>query len=375
MNNFGRLSLGIGIRKKITCSCCKNKGFHLSSEQNSNNVNHQVKVFQKLLGTKKSGSKKRWFINNNLEQTKLIGNPSNISRTKNEGKNANRRVQVLNKLFMKNITDLMANGEVSDEILGKGIEVSRVKVTPDFQNINVYWICKGTVNDNEIEKILCRCSGIIRHELSQLRLMGEVPKIHFVKDRSYAKLIEIDTILKTCSFSDQDYIKYDIGVQTRNELNLEYCEYNNRDEINNYIDDDNDDDDVKEEILPIMRHDVLGLNHKEIMDKILMKMKKSKLAWDKYENNEINVQIPIKRSNKEMEKLQQKLEEIKSKESEFEKFLMRRKYKKNTPDRKKFNKYEESIVWCDNKSDFDDDKSNRKDDDDYIEDIENTNRP
>jgi len=37
-----------------------------------------------------------------------------------------RRVAVLNKLFMRHITDMMASGEVANEILGRGIEISGV---------------------------------------------------------------------------------------------------------------------------------------------------------------------------------------------------------------------------------------------------------
>jgi len=37
-----------------------------------------------------------------------------------------RRIAVLNKLFMRHITDMMASGEVANEILGRGMEISRV---------------------------------------------------------------------------------------------------------------------------------------------------------------------------------------------------------------------------------------------------------
>jgi hypothetical protein len=37
-----------------------------------------------------------------------------------------RRIAVLDKLFMRHITDMMASGEVANEVLGRGIEISRV---------------------------------------------------------------------------------------------------------------------------------------------------------------------------------------------------------------------------------------------------------
>lgn len=57
----------------------------------------------------------------------------------------------------------------------------QVKVAPDLQRVNVFWVCKGTNTDEETESVLCRIAGALRHELSTLRLIGEVPYIVFVK--------------------------------------------------------------------------------------------------------------------------------------------------------------------------------------------------
>jgi hypothetical protein len=43
-----------------------------------------------------------------------------------------RRVSVLNKLFMKHITDLLSTGEYSSEFSGYGIEINRVKNVNDL---------------------------------------------------------------------------------------------------------------------------------------------------------------------------------------------------------------------------------------------------
>lgn len=45
-------------------------------------------------------------------EPKITGNP--------------RRSNVLNKLFMRHVTDIMATGEYSKDILGFGIEVNKV---------------------------------------------------------------------------------------------------------------------------------------------------------------------------------------------------------------------------------------------------------
>lgn len=51
----------------------------------------------------------------------------------NAGRHMNKRVKILNKLIMKNITDLMATGEYSDKLVGCGLEISKV----DNHNLNI----------------------------------------------------------------------------------------------------------------------------------------------------------------------------------------------------------------------------------------------
>ncbi|CAH2208178.1 jg12054, partial [Pararge aegeria aegeria] len=126
-------------------------------------------------------NKKQWYPVTPVEAYSM---PSVKSLTKikyEPGKRGIRRVAMLNKLFMKNITDIMSTGTVSMQVVGKGIEISKVKVTPDFKTVNVFWVCKGDQSDEYTNSFLHSISGPLRHELSTLRLMGEVPYIVFVK--------------------------------------------------------------------------------------------------------------------------------------------------------------------------------------------------
>lgn len=54
--------------------------------------------------------------------------PNHLAEGATEGKGSSnsKRVAVLNKLFMRYITDLMATGTSSSDFLGKGIEINRV---------------------------------------------------------------------------------------------------------------------------------------------------------------------------------------------------------------------------------------------------------
>lgn len=58
----------------------------------------------------------------------MMPSPNNLAQGATEGKRSpnSKRIAVLNKLFMRYITDLMATGTSSAEFLGKGIEINRV---------------------------------------------------------------------------------------------------------------------------------------------------------------------------------------------------------------------------------------------------------
>lgn len=58
-----------------------------------------------------------------------------------------------------------------------------MKITPDLQKVLVFWVCKGDTSDEETEAMLRSIAGALRHELSTLRVMGEVPYIDFVKGK------------------------------------------------------------------------------------------------------------------------------------------------------------------------------------------------
>ncbi|KAL5291517.1 RBFA family protein [Megaselia abdita] len=224
----------------------------------TSNKLRQVKILSKLVGGKVSGSKKKFYpTQENLSHEQKH---FSIVKPSKQGKNTDRRVTVLNKIFMTHISDLLATGQASNEIVGKGLQILGVKVNPDFTGVNVFWIA-GDDHSKFLEEELSKCSGYLRHELSQLRLIGEVPKISFIKDRNYAISSEVDRILKTIDFDKED----EDLEQFQNELNL----HSNKS--------------TKEDEIPEMRHDVLGLDHKDIMLKIHTKLKKSKLAWEMHE--------------------------------------------------------------------------------------------
>lgn len=223
-----------------------------------NSTSRQSKILRKLVAGK-DRAKRRWYQDGETPKMQTAASLSNPSR---QGKNAPRRVHVLNKLFMTHITDLLSTGEASEAILGRGLEVSHVKVAADFNYVNVFWRAKGSAGeDDEMETILRRAAGNIRHELSQLRLMGEVPRVNFVRDRQRSSYAEVQDLLERADYGD-DFVPTS-WAQLRHDLSPHSLQFDH--------------------VLPEMRHDVLGLNQADIMDRIRRTMSKSKQAWERYD--------------------------------------------------------------------------------------------
>lgn len=80
----------------------------------------QIKVMKKIMAGREKG-KRRWVYNENMPK---MESATKLSSTLKQGKEANRRVTILNKLFMKNVTDLMATGMFAEKLYGYGLQVS-----------------------------------------------------------------------------------------------------------------------------------------------------------------------------------------------------------------------------------------------------------
>ncbi|XP_055910242.1 uncharacterized protein LOC129944669 isoform X3 [Eupeodes corollae] len=320
--------------------------------------NRQGKILGKLFGNRVSGSKRRWFENPmNSTGQPTLDSPFNFNNPKKSDQGSLRRVNVLNKLFMTHITDLLATGQASEKILGKGLQITRVKVTPNFQFCNVYWMAKGDVNEIELEDELQKCGGILRHELSQLRLMGEVPRIHFVKDKTFANLATVETVLKTADFGD-DHRQMDPSFEVKNDL------YRVPEKVDSKLTVAAKDED--EEPLPEMRHDVFGVDRRAIMLRVLAKLKKSEQAWQQHKQAEMGetqstVLEPEHMCTEKQDAINEKLELLKSDES-FSKFIQAKKAEVRQKNKRRYRTPNEKYYRRVGEDDYDE-----LDDGDYIE--------
>lgn len=209
-------------------------------------------------------------------------------------------------------------------------------MSPDFHSLTVFWLAQGDENDVVIDKALKSMAGPLRHELSQLRLMGEVPRICFVKDKFYSKAAEVDILLKKADFGD-DFVPTDPTIFMKSEPQLQ-IPLSKEARAKIYEMEENFEPEDEEAELPPMRHDVLGLDHSAIMKKISISMDKSKKAWEAYGTDTESI-MSVDEPSHDMSVINQQIEKL-HKEAEiradFVKFLERKQFeRRSTPERKK----------------------------------------
>lgn len=186
---------------------------------------------------------------------------------------ATRRVAVLNKIFMKHITDLMSTGEVAPQLAGRGIEITHVKVAPNFRLVNVFWVAENEKDANEsTERILKKAAGHLEHELSQLKIIGMVPPINFVKNKFYNSLKEVEYRLATVDFGEDFVPSAYIQHQVKTPVLQMSLSSDIKAKLSQVDRENNEAGEVEEELyeiqIPEMRQDVLGFDHAAIMTKV-----------------------------------------------------------------------------------------------------------
>lgn len=296
----------------------------------------QVKMMKKIMVGREKG--KRRFV---CEEFPKMVTAEKMSNPEKQGKEGKRRSTVLNKLFMKNVTDLMASsGMFAEKIFGYGIQISTVKVSQDFKKLNIYWFTSTSDNDKEIDKILKSIAGPLRHELSVLRLMGEIPQINFCRDKSLFTAASIDSLLQKADFGE-DFIPTDLTLFQRAQTKLEMKLPDHlKQKIRELDDNDQETDEFEiDEDFPEMRHDVFGLDHNKIMRTIVANINKSSRAWEMYKSEESSNQNREEMINQIRNDANKLIKQAENRE-EFIKFLEKKQFeRKNTPERKKSAKY------------------------------------
>lgn len=297
-----------------------------------------------MVNSSKKKKNKEWYDGVGVSKPTVMGS------TKSPNKTSPRRAAVLNKLFMKNVTDLLATNKWGEEISGLGIEISRVQVCQNYHGLNVFWY--STANDDKlltIEERLAKIAGPLRHELSVLRLMGEVPRITFVKDKKYALMNEVDVLLATADFGE-DHVPNPYGQRVRKDFDPHVCA-----------------DDHSSDLIP-MRNDLFGVDRNAIMGRIERSLAKTKNAWEAFQLGGINAGASVLHTESTFDSLRESSIKDKKCEEVLNNFLAKRKLErklkyKNVMDSKQMMEEEPTIGY---REEWEDDDENDDDDDDDV---------
>lgn len=291
----------------------------------SSSANQIATAIKKLSVNVKKGKSTKWYSESTTMPT-FVSATKLVNDQKGMGKKSKRRSNMLNKLYMRNITDIMATGDMAEKLLGYGIQVSKVNMTPDFNIVNVYWFTKGPHKDEEIDRLLKKTAGFIKHELSQLNVFGMIPHIAFVKDATLAKTMEVEKILGQIDFGD-NYKLTDKAAELKQDLELQV-------ELSPTIAEK-----IKklEEIciesseidLPEMKNNVFGLDRTDIFNKVCKDMKKVQNAWETYSTNTRSIGVEL--NTQKMIEIQDRFQKYLS-NREFEKQPRRKSWKRKPDD-------------------------------------------
>ncbi|CAN8025016.1 unnamed protein product [Ixodes persulcatus] len=109
-----------------------------------------------------------------------------------------RRQKVLNTIFMENISNIMATGEIGNSLKGLAVELTEVRISPDCTYLNVYW--STSLDEPGIEQkisdCLRACTGPLKTELINCQFMGRPPKITFVRDLSHGRAAATERLIE-----------------------------------------------------------------------------------------------------------------------------------------------------------------------------------
>ncbi|XP_076754812.1 uncharacterized protein LOC143425695 [Xylocopa sonorina] len=274
-------------------------------------------------------------------------------------------MNVLNKVFMEHITDLMSTGEIEPKILDRNIEISHIKVTPDFKLINVFWI-DHNLQESDTEELLKKCTFQLRHELSQLRVIGNVPPVQFVKCKGIAKLKEVERKLNALDF-DAEHVSTPYPNDIHHIVTAKIL-VNNK-EIESVKNGSENSFSVS---VPMMKHNVFGLDHYRIMTKI-----KASLNKTRKNRKEQAINVDSKHSSKlNVDKVPSFITE-KEQEEQFKEFLVQKRKQQRFMLKKRRSRKNDFIYDLEEQNDNDfydytlnnkhDDFDDIQDDDDFDE--------
>ncbi len=102
-----------------------------------------------------------------------------------------RRLQRLNVLFQQELADLIRS-ELRDPRLAGMLSITRVDISPDLENAEVYVSILGEAEDKDSSMhVLAAAAPFLRRQLLERVRIRRIPALHFRLDESMAEAAHI----------------------------------------------------------------------------------------------------------------------------------------------------------------------------------------
>lgn len=174
--------------------CCPTRTGNYSTYEGIESSKHM----QKLLNKKGAKTKRKWYQAHVAAPEELSGRSQLPNKHGVSQAQGHRARQLSHVLYVK-ICEIVNSGELDDEILNKQVLITQVKMHPTFKGINVFWDA-NRADAAEIESLLDVLAGKLRSLLISYHVLGRIPTLTFVKDRSRGDLSRLNQLFDVADY-------------------------------------------------------------------------------------------------------------------------------------------------------------------------------
>ncbi|ESO95077.1 hypothetical protein LOTGIDRAFT_232185 [Lottia gigantea] len=253
-----------------------------------------ARILQKMY-LKQNNTKKRFKPQFDFvpRHESVTGDSKTESRKRVESNGQQRRARQVGKVLYDYLVQIINTGELDPYLSANNVEITGVKVEPDFTSMNVYWSATGTQKDEEIEMILRKNQGKLRHVLTSYHLISFVPCINFVKDKSVSNVRRVEEILKSIDFGPNftpttvplDIVQHQYSIEPPQSIKdkIEHAKmaFHEKDLLSGIYDTQQNlvsesDNKPTDENVARSKNDIYGVQQDEIMTNLIIKKSKER---------------------------------------------------------------------------------------------------
>ncbi|XP_015791581.1 uncharacterized protein LOC107368293 [Tetranychus urticae] len=94
------------------------------------------------------------------------------------------RQRVLDKIFMENLTEILSTNPIGEFLKEMDVLITQTEITKDYHILHVYYYCDSTKAKTVLSELI-KIKERLRFLLTQKYIMGKVPTIEYIYDLSY----------------------------------------------------------------------------------------------------------------------------------------------------------------------------------------------